>query len=411
MVIAAFGTTMIVALPVSRGFFSRALQRNGARKSPAPLQQQTSSDGTESVRAHRARTRMSTRRGPVEPGAVPRNYYKRKTALYVAYEGSKYAGFQQNDGVLTVADVLEQALHRTGGIRESDLRTLSKVGWVVAARTDKGVSAASNCVSFKAAFPRQLEEPNVSEHGGDPTRPELSPNFAEFVSALNRELPPDVRVLGAAKPTSSFSAKDCCSGRRYEYLLPLSALLHGEDLSDFNEILRQFEGTHPFHNFTIGNEHRLPPPANAKRYITMSSCMGEPVAIVGADGRESRFVRILVQGQSFMLHQIRKMVALSVLVERDLVPRDAIQRAFDRQFLTNIPPAPAAGLFLDSLHFTAYNKRFSKDLSAEIEIESLESEREAFKRDQIYPSILHRSEEEDGMGIFFSTVANHPPIF
>lgn len=357
---------------------------------------------------------MSARRGPVEPAAVPRDYYKRKIALYVAYEGSNYFGFQQNEGVLTVADELEKALHRTGGIRESELRTLSKVGWVVAARTDKGVSAASNCVSFKAAFPRPLATEAVSkpaEGNEDPSRPERKPDFTEFVSALNRELPPDVRVLGAAKPTSSFSAKDCCSGRRYEYLLPVSALSNPDNLAVFGKILGQFEGTHAFHNFTIGNEHRLPPPANAKRYITLASCLEAPVTITSDDGEQKDFARILVQGQSFMLHQIRKMVSLGVLVERGLVPDDAIQRALDRKFLTNIPPAPAAGLFLDSLHFTAYNKRFGKDLARAIELESLDSEREAFKRDRIYPSVLRRSQEEDGIGIFFSTVANHPPDF
>jgi tRNA pseudouridine38-40 synthase len=112
-----------------------------------------------------------------------------------------------------------------------------------------------------------------------------------------------------------------------------------------------------------------------------------------------------------MLHQIRKMVSLAVLVERGDVPEDSILESFNRQRLGNIPPAPASGLFLDCLHFTAYNKRFADHLEAPIELESYEDAREAFKRDHIYPSILRRAIEEDTLAIFFSTVANHLPSF
>lgn len=112
-----------------------------------------------------------------------------------------------------------------------------------------------------------------------------------------------------------------------------------------------------------------------------------------------------------MLHQIRKMVSLAVLIERGAVPGSSIADAFDRKLLGNIPPAPASGLFLDSLHFTAYNKRFADHLERPIELDSCEDLRESFKRDQIYPSILRRAIEEDTLQIFFSTVANHEPTF
>lgn len=115
--------------------------------------------------------------------------------------------------------------------------------------------------------------------------------------------------------------------------------------------------------------------------------------------------------QSFMLHQIRKMVSLAVLIECGAVPSSSIEDAFNRRLLGNVPPAPASGLFLDSLHFTAYNKRFAEHLERPIELDSCEERRESFKREHIYPSILRRALEEDTLEIFFSTVANHVPAF
>lgn len=187
-------------------------------------------------------------------GIEPRKTFKRKIVMFVAYDGAAYAGFQRNLGVRTVSDILEEALHSAEVISDENVGSLSKISWVVAARTDKGVCAASNAVSFKAAFPRDNEESTTS----------LSLDFVDFVRKVNLHLPRDVRVLGAAKPTGSFSAKDACSGRSYEYLLPMDALLDNPSLSDFSDILAQFEGSHYFHNFTIGKEHRSPPPAQVR---------------------------------------------------------------------------------------------------------------------------------------------------
>lgn len=70
-------------------------------------------------------------------------------------------------------------------------------------------------------------------------------------------------------------------------------------------------------------------------------------------GTRRGFIRIIVQGQSFMLHQIRKMIALSVLVYRGILPANSVKESFDRAVLINLAPVPASGLFLDSVLYDA----------------------------------------------------------
>lgn len=300
---AAFGLcfAMIIALPPARALALRAFATGvsplrglgaGGGSAVVPVEAASAPRVRRDRRRRAPGAEMSTRRRAADAvaGAEKRDHFKRKVALYVCYDGSAYAGLQKNEGVSTVGDVLETALFRAGAIRESNFGDLGKVGWTVSARTDKGVSAASNVVAFKAAFPRKGDESD------DMAAKEI--DFSTLVAAVNKELPPDVRVLGAAKPTSSFSAKDACAGRRYEYLLPCEALAGGSgELSKLATILRQYEGTHSYHNFTVGKEHRIPPPPPATRFITLCTCKEKPVVIQSDDGVQKEFARILVQGQ------------------------------------------------------------------------------------------------------------------
>jgi tRNA pseudouridine38-40 synthase len=348
-----------------------------------------------------------------DPDAAPRATFKRKTAIYFGYDGAAYCGFQRNEGVLTISDVLEKALHAAGAISDDNYGYLSKISWVVAARTDKGVSAAGNVVSLKAAFPRGITSEDGKTAASDRPKshsPIVEADLAALTARVNAALPPEVRMFGAAKPTASFSAKDACGGRKYEYLLPTSALSEGS-LEDYAALLSQYVGSHSFHNFTVGKEHKLPPPPQASRYITQCSCSLNPIWLEH-DGTRQEYIRVYVQGASFQLHQIRKMIALSVMVQRKMVPEAAITQALDRRVLVNIAPAPAVGLYLDSVVYGAYNKRHSDALGEPIGVsEEISDAREAFKIEHIYPSIVRRAAAEDTMANWFKTVGEHPPGF
>lgn len=79
----------------------------------------------------------------------------------------------------------------------------------------------------------------------------------------------------------------------------------------FNSILKRYVGTHNFHNFTTRTKAEDP---SARRYI-ISFNADRVVSIEGIE-----FVRCEVIGQSFMLHQIRKMIGLAVAMMRNCCP-------------------------------------------------------------------------------------------
>lgn len=205
-------------------------------------------------------------------GTVPRDYVKRKIVMFVGYDGAHLHGFQRNEGVRTVSDILEEALHKAGAITDDNVGSLSKINWIVAARTDKGVSAVANAISFKACFPKRTTaigpqaDPNYKSTSNKRIEglkqhelQTLGLDFNTLVQRTNDELPDTIRVHGAAKPTGGFSARLACGGRSYEYLLPADALAESKDLTQLSQILAAYEGTHAFHNFTVGSDHSTPP--------------------------------------------------------------------------------------------------------------------------------------------------------
>jgi tRNA pseudouridine38-40 synthase len=180
-----------------------------------------------------------------------------------------------------------------GAVSEANSTDLSKIGFMRAARTDKGVHAAGQVVSFKMI----TEDPDI-------------------VAKINQHLPDQIRVWGYVRTINSFHAKNRCQSRIYEYLCPTYVFrelsekeredagygqpptredienakqvqiqknqqraengpksndnvydkhsseaemshkrehrLNPATLSDIREALSLYEGTHNFHNFTIG---------------------------------------------------------------------------------------------------------------------------------------------------------------
>ena len=128
-----------------------------------------------------------------------------------------------------------------------------------------------------------------------------------------------------------------------------------------------YVGTKSFHNYTprvkAGD-------ASANRYI-MSFRPEDPV--VGPDGVE--WIPIVTVGQSYMLHQIRKMVAMAADVVRGTLPIEVMAGSFKVESNLSVPTAPSQGLFLDMSFYRGYSKRVDVKLDwGEIEEEEESSD-------------------------------------
>ncbi|KAK2888423.1 tRNA pseudouridine synthase A isoform X1 [Channa argus] len=320
-----------------------------------------------------------------------KKYPKRKVVLLMAYSGKGYYGMQRNTGTSqfrTIEDDLVTALIKSGCIPENHGEEMKKMSFQRCARTDKGVSAAGQVVSLKL---RLIED---------------------IVEKINENLPPQIRVLGIKRVTQGFNSKNNCDGRTYSYMLPTVAFspkdydigniaafrLEPKTLQRLNSLFALYKGTHNFHNFT---SQKAPSDPSARRYITEMSC-GEPFI-----HNNTEFAVITVRGQSFMLHQIRKMIGLVIAVIKGYATEEVMERSWGQEKV-DIPKAPGLGLVLERVHFDRYNKRFGGDgLHERLEWDREEEVIKAFKEAYIYPTIVETECQEGSMVSWMSTLPIH----
>ncbi len=133
--------------------------------------------------------RLTTRADLGEAGHNTRMDRLPRIAVELAYLGGAFAGWQRQPEARTVQGELERAL---GELYRLPVRAVG------AGRTDAGVHAAAQVAHFEAPF-------------AVPT--------AGIVRALNRALPPEVRILRAWPVPPSFDARASATGKRYRYRL------------------------------------------------------------------------------------------------------------------------------------------------------------------------------------------------
>ncbi|XP_075424751.1 pseudouridylate synthase 1 homolog [Ascaphus truei] len=315
---------------------------------------------------------------------------KRKVVLLMAYSGKGYHGMQRNVGssqFKTIEDELVQALVQSGCIPENHGEDMKKMSFQRCARTDKGVSAAGQVVSLKVWL------------------------LDNIVEKINEKLPSNVRILGLKRVTGRFNSKNTCDARTYSYTLPTFAFSHKdretqdesfrlgqETLGRVNGLLALYKGTHNFHNFTSQKGPRDP---SAKRYIMEMSCHS-PFQQGGLE-----LAVIKVKGQSFMMHQIRKMIGLVIAVVKGYAPPSIMERSWGEEKV-DIPKAPGLGLVLERVHFEKYNRRFGNDgLHDSLDWAEEEQKIEAFKKEHIYPTIIQTEIQEKSMDSWLATLPIH----
>ncbi|XP_022185219.1 tRNA pseudouridine synthase A isoform X2 [Nilaparvata lugens] len=310
---------------------------------------------------------------------------RKKVALVLAYSGQGYLGLQRNPNQKTIEEDLLVALKKANAINDEIFKQPQLIQFQRAARTDKGVSALRQVISLK--LPEELKVEDINSH-----------------------LPDQIRVIAMRRVTKGFNSKSSCDGRTYSYMLPTFALapldvtptidyrISKETLDKVNHIIAQFKGTHNFHNFT---SKKKPWDPSAMRYMVSLHC-SEPAV---CDGME--FTTIYIRGQSFMLHQIRKMVGLTIAIARGMTPLDTITKAYDAEKL-DLPVAPGLGLVLEEPHYERYNARYGSDgIHEPLDWTPFKADFDKFKANYILPSIVATELQQRSMLEWLDTLSMH----
>ncbi|KAI9503161.1 pseudouridine synthase [Coemansia spiralis] len=331
-------------------------------------------------------------RSPRPPGSEPR-LPKRRVALLMGFCGTGFQGMQVNPNARTIEGDLFKALVDAGAVSADNSVDQSKVQLQRAARTDKGVHAAGQVVSLKMI----VEDP-------------------EIVAKINSHLPEQIRVWGFVRVIRSFNAKTMCDSRVYEYLLPTYVLMEpsaahraiaqtvpfeqreipettseeiarrrayrvpADKLQFVRDAFAKYKGTHDFRNFTVT---RGCTDTNSRRHIHYFD-VSDPMVIDG-----SEWLSLKVKGQSFMLHQIRKMVGLIILMARSGAPLALIDALFGGPRV-NVPKAPGLGLLLEQPVFDGYNKRAATQTAgatSPVGFDDFQEQIGEFKQKLIYDAI------------------------
>lgn len=213
-------------------------------------------------------------------------YATRVIALHIAYAGWAYHGFasQGARGKPTVERCVFDALARTRLVSSSE-DVFKTHDYARCGRTDKGVSGLGQVITLR-----------VRSNGGDDANLE---HEIDYVSALNRALPDDIRALGWRPVDDGLSARFDCKWREYKYFFDH---VDGLDLDAMREAAQAFEGAHDFRNFCKMDAE------NVKSYTRrVFECRIE------LDGeRGMHFMR--VRGSAFLWHQVRCMASVLFMI-------------------------------------------------------------------------------------------------
>lgn len=243
---------------------------------------------------------------------------RRFYAVEVAYEGSRFRGFQRQPGLPTVQAALEDALAAAG----------VRAPLAVAARTDAGVHALGQVVSFA-------------------TRADLDPEALR--RSLNAALPEGIIALAVRRAAGTFHARNDALSRTYVYLvgapappgleawawsLPDERAFPGLREPRIDPVLLRAclegaVGTHDFRCFARPGEQR-----GTVRTVTR-------VEVVSAEWAPLH--ALVIEGRGFLRAMVRNLVGTAVAASVGRAPPDAIGALLEPGPRSPQPSSPLPG--------------------------------------------------------------------
>jgi tRNA pseudouridine38-40 synthase len=248
----------------------------------------------------------------------------RRIRVSLAYDGTEFHGWQVQPGLPTIQGALEKAVSEIDG---------GPVAVLGSGRTDAGVHALAQVAAFSLGNPIPLDN---------------------LRRALNRLLPPAIRILTAEEAAADFHPRYQAHSKTYEYRIfrgetcpPLERLYvhhypYPLDAARIVELAPLFEGEHDFSAFAASDEK--------------DSLGGSKVRTIFSSRafvlNDHLFYR--VNGSGFLKHMVRNLAGTLIEVGKGNVGVEEIAA-----YLTSAtrlragPTLPARGLFLLEVQYGA----------------------------------------------------------
>ena len=234
-----------------------------------------------------------------------------------------------------------------------------------------------------------------------PDKPEAEERVATTTNALLEQEVLDSSESQHILPKIPETAEPVIKELKSAYLLAKKAYrISQARRSRILATLNSFIGTHNFHNYTVNKTPRDP---SASRVIKSMTLDDDSKIIEGTE-----WLSIKIHGQSFMMHQIRKMIStVAMIVRCGAEPQRVISLTFSRERVS-IPKAPGLGLLLERPVFDAYNeKKLVGEFGREpVGFTKYEVEMQEFKQNEIYDRIWREEAEGAIFHGYFSSVDN-----
>jgi tRNA pseudouridine38-40 synthase len=233
----------------------------------------------------------------------------------VAYDGSKFFGFQRLNDEPSVQKLLEEALSK---INKHSVEVKG------AGRTDRGVHANGQSISFSLDVDIDIEG---------------------LKDGLNSLVAPYVYIRDIKEVDEKFHARFSVLKKTYIYKINLGEYdpklndytyqsKYNLDIDKMKEVAKLYLGVHDFHNFVSGERDNY-------------DCIVYDIKFK----KEKNILNIEFKGKSFYRYMVRNLVGMMIEVARGKEEISKVEEMLNSKDEIHGYTAPACGLYLENVEY------------------------------------------------------------
>ncbi|MDR1941422.1 MAG: tRNA pseudouridine(38-40) synthase TruA [Endomicrobium sp.] len=247
----------------------------------------------------------------------------------VEYDGTNFNGWGKQPGLRTVQDEIETALGKVFNDRPNI---------ICAGRTDKGVHACGQSISFK-----------ITKENSKIWEQQLKNDANKLTLRLNALLPQDIAIKSIQTVKNSFDARKSAKSKTYEYIIynspqrsPLNKnsswhISNPIDINKINEIAKFLQTKRDYSVFDSYN-------SIFDYKIVNLQCVKAL--------KRGKFIKISITGDRFLYKMIRKIAGEMVRIgKNEKNPETFKQAVLTKNKAAIGKPAPACGLYLTKVKY------------------------------------------------------------